>query len=90
MTQTCYTGGTWGTVGSPPPGSLFSPERGGAQSEPGGWFDSRPLPGTPPTGTGAATDFSGKRPSKFGPPWGGGSNILITKLLKYSRNSKHF
>ena len=41
MTQTCHTGGTWGRVVSLPPGSLFFPARGGAQSEPGGWSDSK-------------------------------------------------
>ena len=39
MTKTCHTGGTWGRVGSLPPGSLLYPAHGGAQSEPGGWSD---------------------------------------------------
>ena len=64
VTQTCYTGGTWGTVGSLPPVSLFFPERDSVKSEPGGWSDSRLLPGTPPLGTGVATDVSVNRPGK--------------------------
>ena len=65
MTQTCHTGGTWGTVGSPHPGSLLCPTCGGAQIEPGGWSGLRPLPGTPPLGTATATDVSENRPGKM-------------------------
>ena len=67
MTQTCHTGITWGTVGSPPSVSLLFPARGSAQSEPGGWSNSRPLPGTHLPGTEAATAVSGRRTGNFGP-----------------------
>ena len=74
MTQTFHTGGTWGMVRSHPPGSILCPAHGGAQSEPGGWSDSRPLIGTPLTVNGAAIDILGMRHSKYRPPgvWGGG------------------
>ena len=76
MRQTCHTGGTWGMVGYLPPGSQLCTTRGSAQSEPGGWYDSRPLSGTPPLGTKATKDVSGKRPCKFGAPPGGGGGYL--------------
>ena len=71
MKKICHTGGTWGRVGYLPPGSLLCPARAGVQSEPIGWSDSNPLPGTPPPGTAAAADVYGKIPGKFGPPRGG-------------------
>ena len=72
MAQKCHTGGTWGTVSSLPPGSLLCPARSGVKRELGGFSDLKPLPGTPPLGTGSATDVLGKRLVKFGPPRGGG------------------
>ena len=65
-TQTFHTWGTGGKVGYPPPGSILYC----TQSEPGGWYYLTPHPGTPLLGTGAATEISGNRPSKFGPPRG--------------------
>ena len=72
MTQTCHTGSTWGTVGSPPTGSLLCSVSGGVKSEPRGWSDLSPLPGTPIPVTRVAKYVSGRRPIKFGPPRGGG------------------
>ena len=71
-TQTCHNAGNWGTVGYLPPGSLLCPVCGGAQSEPGGWPNSRPLLDTPSLGPGAATFILGKKTGKFGPTTGGG------------------
>ena len=60
MTQACHIGGTWGKVGSLTTVSRMCPVRGGAQSEPGGWSDLKPLPGTPPLFTGSTTDVLGE------------------------------
>ena len=64
--------GTRGKVGYPPPGSQLFPVHGSAKSEPVDWSELTPRPGTPLPLTRAATDVSVKRPSKFGPPRGGG------------------
>ena len=72
MIQTCNTWVTWGKAGYPPPGSRLCPAHGSAQSESRGWSYLKNHPGTPLTGIGAATYVSGKRPGKFGPPWGEG------------------
>ena len=67
-TQTCCTWFTRGKVGYPPPGSQLCPTHGGAQSEPGVWTSLTPYPGTPITGTRAATDVSEKIPGKSRTP----------------------
>ena len=49
------------------------------QSEPRGWSGLKPRTGTSLSGTGAATNFFGKRPGKFVPPRGGvgGGGFLV-------------
>ena len=56
MTQTCHTDGTWGKVGSVPPGSILCPARGSFQSKTGGWSNLKPLPGTPQPGIRSTAD----------------------------------
>ena len=73
--QTCCTKVTWGRGGYLSPGSQFYPTCGGAQSESGGWSDLTPLPGTPLPGTGYSISVLGRRPGKYGPPWGVGGGF---------------
>ena len=74
-TQTCRTGGIWGRVGYPPPGSQLYHARGGVQSGSRGWSDSTPHPCTHILDTGAATGVSGRITGKSGPTWGVGWGV---------------
>ena len=65
MTKTCHTGGTWGSFGSLPPGSLLFPAHGSVQSEPRGWSDLDTLPDAPPPSTRAAADVEGSIYGEF-------------------------
>ena len=69
--QTCCIWGIWVRGSFPPQVSQLRPGCGDSQSEPGGWSGLMPPPYTPLPGTGVMTEFLGRRPDRYGPPWGG-------------------
>ena len=72
VTQAYQNWSTGGGFGYPPTGSKLCSTHGGAQSEPRGCSNLKPNQFTPLPVNGAATDVSGKRSGKFGPPGAGG------------------